>query len=60
MKGADTMSSVGDVINMLTSTFGSIVGWVPIQAAAGFAIVGAGTAAVKKIIGIRRRGGRRK
>lgn len=54
------MTSIGDVIAMVTSTFGSIVGWVPIQAAAGFAIVGAGTAAVKKIIGIRRRGGRRK
>lgn len=54
------MANLGDVITMLTGTFGTIVGWVPIQAAAGFAIVGAGTAAVKKIIGIRRKGGRRK
>lgn len=54
------MSVLADVISMVTGTFGAIVGWVPIQAAAGFAVVGAGTAAVKKIIGIRRRGGRRK
>lgn len=49
------MTVLGDVITMVTTTFTTIVSWVPIQAAAGFAVVGAGTAGVKKIIGIRRR-----
>lgn len=53
------MEAVNGVISMVTSTFGQIVGWLPIQAAAGFAIVGAGISAVSKIIGIRRRRGRR-
>lgn len=53
------MSSLGDVITMVTGTFGSIVSWLPIQAAAGFAVVGASTGAVKRIIGTRRKGRRK-
>lgn len=53
------MSAVSAVITMVTGTFATVVSWVPIQAAAGFAIVGAGTSAVKRIIGIRRKRGKR-
>lgn len=49
------MTAIGDVITMVTGSFSSIVSWVPIQAAAGFAVIGASIAGVKKIIGIRRR-----
>lgn len=52
------MSALGDVITMVTGCFASVVSWVPIQAAAGFAVVGAATGGVSKIIGIRK--GRRR
>lgn len=60
-RGKDyTMLGLTSAITLVTSTFSEITSWLPIQVAAGFAVVGFGTSAVKRIIGIRRGRGRRK
>lgn len=54
------MLGLTSAITLVTGTFSDITSWLPIQVAAGFAVVGFGTSAVKRIIGIRRGRGRRK
>lgn len=54
------MSVLPNVITVVTGCFDDIVAWLPITAAAGFAIVGHATGGVSRIIGIKRRGGRRR
>ena len=43
------------VITQVTSTFSSIVSWVPILFAAGFCVVKFGIGCIMRIIGARRR-----
>lgn len=49
------VTNLSSVINLVTSTFTTIVTWVPILFAAGFAVVRFGIGTVMRIIGARRR-----
>lgn len=49
------VTNLSSVISLVTSTFTSIVAWVPIMFAAGFAVVRFGIGTVMRIIGARRR-----
>lgn len=51
----DPSTNLGSVIDLVTSTFTSIVSWVPVLFAAGFAVVRFGIGAVMRIIGARRK-----
>jgi len=49
------MTNLTQAITLVTNTFTSIVTWVPILFAAGFAIVRFGIGSIMRIIGARRR-----